>query len=71
MKLDIDGPKGNAFYIMGVAQQLAKTEGRSATAIEAILSDMRSSNYDHLLEVFKREFPYVEIVHGEEGREFL
>lgn len=57
---DLSGPDGNAFAMMAAAQRMAKQLGRDS---EAILEDMQSGDYEHLVEVFEREFgEFFEIV---------
>jgi hypothetical protein len=51
--IDLSGPQGNAFYLLGVARQLSKELNLDGKAIE---HDMMSSNYEHLLEVFEKHF---------------
>lgn len=53
MEIDLSGPKGNAFYLLGVAKRLCKQVGEDS---EPIISETQSGDYSHLLEVFKREF---------------
>lgn len=55
-QIDLTGPEGNAYSLMGVAREWAKDLGKSPEEIDAIIEDMKSSDYDHLLEVFDREF---------------
>ena len=52
-QIDLTGPDGNAFYLMGVAKDFA-TKMELDTG--AILEDMKSSDYDHLIEVFDEHF---------------
>jgi hypothetical protein len=56
IEIDLTGPEGNAFYILGVAKKLGYKLGMPAGVINTILSDMRSSTYDHLIEVFEKHF---------------
>ena len=51
--IDLTGPQGNAIWLTGYAGKLAK---QLDLDVEAIRKDMMSSDYDHLLEVFEREF---------------
>lgn len=51
--IDIDGPDGNAFALMGYASNLSKQMGLKTSKI---LTDMRSSDYEHLLKVFNKHF---------------
>jgi len=51
--IDLTGPDGNAFYLLGMAQRLAKQMGKDG---EAITKEAMSGNYDHLVSVLDREF---------------
>jgi hypothetical protein len=53
IEIDLQGPEGNAFHLLGVAKRLAEQLGKDQTAI---LEEMQSGDYEHLLEVFDREF---------------
>lgn len=50
---DLTGPQGNAFFLLGTARKWAKDLGRDA---DKIIEEMQESDYDHLVEVFEREF---------------
>ena len=48
---------------MGRAQSLAKDLGKSKKEVDAIIDDMMSGDYEHLIEVFDRNFgEYVDLV---------
>ena len=51
--IDITGPDGNAFALMGYAIQFAKQLGIDD---KPIIEKMMSSDYKNLLEVFDNEF---------------
>ena len=51
--IDLTGPDGNAFVLMGTAVNLAKQLGKDGTAIR---EEMMAGDYEHLLSVFDREF---------------
>lgn len=53
IKVDLTGPQGNAFCLMGYARRLCKQLNRKH---EPILEEMRSGDYEHLIQVFDREF---------------
>jgi hypothetical protein len=53
VEVDLTGPDGNAFVLMGLATRWAKQLGRDGKAIRA---DMMSGDYEHLLSVLEREF---------------
>ena len=54
--INIHGPEGNAFYLLGIARKTAKKLGYSPDEIEKLCSDMTASDYDHLLSVFEEHF---------------
>ena len=51
--IDLTGPDGNAFALMGYANRLAKQLGYDSNMI---ISKMKSGDYEHLLEVFDSYF---------------
>ncbi len=51
--IDLAGPDGNAFVLMGTAVNLAKQLGKDGKAIR---EEMMAGDYEHLLSVFDREF---------------
>ena len=53
IEIDLNGPQGNAMWLMGYAMKLAK---QLDLDWEDIRKDMGSSDYEHLLGVFDREF---------------
>ena len=53
IEVDLTGPQGNAFYLMGLASQLSKKMGLDK---DEIIAEMRSSNYENLINVFDRHF---------------
>lgn len=53
LTIDLSGPDGNAFFLLGQANNLAKQLGLDA---KSITNEMRSNDYDNLLDVFEREF---------------
>ena len=54
IEIDLTGPDGNAFVILGIAQKLNAQVGRRNW--EELHAEMTSGDYEHLLEVFEREF---------------
>jgi hypothetical protein len=53
IEIDLTGPEGNAFYLLGKANNLAKDLGKDP---KQITDEMQSADYDYLIEVFEREF---------------
>jgi len=51
--IDLTGPDGNAFALMGYAKRFAKQLGLDS---EEIISNMTSGDYENLLEVFDENF---------------
>lgn len=51
--VDLTGPDGNAFALMGLASRLAKQLGFDS---EIIINDMKSGDYENLLEVIDGNF---------------
>jgi hypothetical protein len=53
LEIDLTGPDGNAFALMGSAKTLARQLGIDS---KPIIEDMTSGDYEHLLEVFDKNF---------------
>lgn len=61
--ISLSGPQGNAFYLLGLANQLGKDLDMSVNERQRLVNEMKSKDYAHLIEVFKREFgSFVELV---------
>jgi hypothetical protein len=54
--IDLDGPDGNAYALMGYAMNFARQLKYSSQETKAMIEDMKSSDYEHLLEVFDWHF---------------
>lgn len=54
--INLNGPEGNAFALLGTARRTAYRMGKTQEQVEAILNDMTSDDYDNLVKVFNREF---------------
>jgi len=50
---DLNGPKGNAFYILGAVRKALEKGGVSQGEIDAWFADATSSSYEHLKDVCK------------------
>jgi hypothetical protein len=53
LEIDLSGPEGNAFVLMGIAQRWAKELGLDS---KAVIADMMSGDYEHLLSVMEKHF---------------
>jgi hypothetical protein len=60
IEVDLTGPQGNAFYLLGLAQTLSKQIGFDT---EEVLSEMQSSDYEHLVQTFDSYFGSVVILY--------
>jgi hypothetical protein len=56
IEIDLTGPDGNAYVLMGYANRWATDMGYSKEKKDAIIADMTSSDYEHLLEVIDKHF---------------
>jgi DNA-directed RNA polymerase beta subunit len=52
--IDLDGPDGNVFILMGIAKKLMNQIDRSRSNI--IIQEMMNSDYLNAVYVFEREF---------------
>jgi hypothetical protein len=53
IEIDLGGPQGNAFYLIGVAKNLSKQLSLDGGEIT---TEMMRGDYNHLLEVFEEHF---------------
>jgi hypothetical protein len=53
IEIDLTGPQGNAFFLIGTANNLAKQLGLDA---EQIKSEMMSGDYENLVQTFDNYF---------------
>jgi hypothetical protein len=51
--IDLTGPQGNAFFLIGQAGQFARQLGLDG---DMIINEMKSGNYENLVQVFDRYF---------------
>ena len=60
--IDLQGPQGNAFALMGHAVDLLRQLDRR-DEVHAIRTDMMSGDYDNLIRIFEKNFgDYVTLV---------
>jgi hypothetical protein len=53
IEIDLTGPQGNAFFLIGTASKLAKQLGLDSNEIQ---KEMMSGDYDNLVNVFDKHF---------------
>jgi len=51
--IDLTGPQGNAFFLLANANKLSKQLGLNPFQV---LDEMKSGDYEHLIEVFDKHF---------------
>lgn len=56
IEIDLRGPEGNAYYLLGLANKIGRRLGMSAEKIEEIQFNMRMTDYEMLVKVFHRYF---------------
>jgi hypothetical protein len=53
IEIDLTGPQGNAYYLLGIAGNLSKQLNFNS---ESIQEEMMSSDYENLIKVFDKYF---------------
>ena len=53
IEIDLTGPNGNAFYLLGAAGNLAKQLGMHSKSIR---EEMMKGDYEHLVNTFDKHF---------------
>jgi|TARA_B100000073_G_scaffold341568_1_gene343150 hypothetical protein len=54
--IDLTGPQGNAYYLLGLAMKLCKQIGLDVTAV---LDDLKGGDYEHLITRFDYHFGFI------------
>ena len=54
--IDLDGPQGNAFALMGIARDTARQLGWDKEKQDNLMAEMMSGDYENLLTVFDLNF---------------
>lgn len=53
IEIDLTGPQGNSFFLLGTAKKLANQLGLDSNKI---LTEMKSGDYENLINVFDNNF---------------
>lgn len=56
IEIDLTGPEGNAFYILGLAKKLCRDFGMTSQYQSELLDRMRSGDYENLIQEFDNSF---------------
>ena len=56
IEIDLTGPDGNAFFLLGTAKRLGKKLEMSPKQIDDIIKRMTSDDYENLVKVFDDTF---------------
>ena len=58
IEIDLSGPEGNAFVLLGYAQRWCRELGYDDFRTKCILEEMKLTDYEGLLHTFDREFAH-------------
>lgn len=56
VEIDLSGPEGNAYRLIGLAGNLGKATGMNKSQVKNIQSEMMLSTYDMLIETLEKYF---------------
>lgn len=63
IEIDISGPQGNAFVLLGYARSYGRQLGFDKQKIEEISAEMKEDDYEHLIKTFDKYFgDYIDLV---------
>jgi len=57
--IDLSGPEGNAWVLLGYAGKYGQQVGMSKAEIESITTEMMSNTYEHLYKTFDKHFGHL------------
>lgn len=52
--IDLKGSDGNAFVLLGIAEDIMLDKGYTEREVAGVLNHMKASDYKHLLKVFRQ-----------------
>jgi len=67
IEIDLNGPNGNAFVLLGLVTKLGKRMGMTYDEIERIQDEMRLSTYELLILTFDKYFGDYVILYRDGG----
>jgi hypothetical protein len=56
IEIDLTGPDGNAFVLMGMAKRFGRQLGWDSGRCQDLVNEMMEGDYENLLEVFDKYF---------------
>ena len=56
IEIDLTGPQGNAFFLLGTASKLGRQLGWDSDDIHILLRQMKQGDYEHLVNTFEKYF---------------
>ena len=56
VEIDLTGPDGNAFMLLGIANRFAKQLNYTKEELNSLQEDMKSGDYENLINVFEEHF---------------
>tara|TARA_R100001126_G_C4837894_1_gene155357 strand:+ start:584 stop:814 length:231 start_codon:yes stop_codon:yes gene_type:complete len=56
IEIDLTGPEGNAFRLLGLARSLARQLNYSPEEIQYLMTEMAGSDYEYLIQTFDDHF---------------
>lgn len=57
--IDLQVPEGNAFVLLGIADRFAKQLDYSEYDQKKLMEEMKSGDYEHLIQVFDEHFGHI------------
>ena len=56
IEIDLTGPQGNAFFLLGTASKLGRQLGWDSDDIQILLRQMKQGDYENLVNTFDKYF---------------
>ena len=56
--IDCTGPDGNAYYLLNACKTMGKLMDWNDKEIEKVMDEMKSSDYEHLIQTFDKNFGF-------------
>ena len=63
IEIDLTGPEGNAFNLLGVAKKLGSKTGMSKNEVDLMIKEMTSGDYENLISIIEKQFGHLVILY--------